>query len=469
MAWNWSLTAASGLPAFGSGFDATKFDWRPASAAPAVSTDGNAYLVGLGSGQTDFDVYYGALTGTPPGSLGMTVRDLTTLNLVAVVTDPPTPGQPGGGSTFGPQTDDGRITDAVSQAGKLWFVSTRECMPAGQVGGTTHDCVRVTKLQTNGTAAPTRLGDFLLSAPDRDTFMGGVGVDGNGTLHVVLSRSSTAGGDFVDSASVYQRAGDAAAAVSAEAAIAAGASTYTMSAGRWGDYVGVAIDPTDTGSVWQADEYANGSGGWDTKVAQLTVPGGVRRLSGTDRFATGVATSNAGFTAPVPAVFIATGLNFPDALAGAAIAGQIGAPVLLVPGANASLPTGVAAELRRLQPHDIYVLGSAGSVSEGIKTALGAFVVGGTVTRLAGPDRYGTAAAISAWFRTHGTLSTGGHVILATGATFPDALAGGPLAARNGVHDPARDAHHDPRRDPGRARRSGALGHHHPGQRRERQ
>ncbi|MGZ3588593.1 MAG: hypothetical protein ACXVAE_05950, partial [Candidatus Limnocylindrales bacterium] len=281
VAWNWSLNAASAVPAFNTGFDLTRFDWRPAAAAPALSTDASVYTVGLGGALADDDVYYGVLTGTPGATLSFTSSghglDLTTLGTVATVSDPdpPKPGQPGSPASLSKFAVDARITDAVWQAGRLWFVSTYTCLPPGGDGVTMHDCTRVTKLHTNGTAPPSRLDDFLLSAPDRDTFMGGVGVDGNGTLHVVYSRSSTAGGDFISSASVYQRASDAAGAVSAEAAIAAGAGTYTLSAGRWGDYVGVPIDPTDTGVVWQADEYANASGGWSTKVARLTAPGGV--------------------------------------------------------------------------------------------------------------------------------------------------------------------------------------------------
>ncbi|TLM74799.1 MAG: cell wall-binding repeat-containing protein, partial [Actinobacteria bacterium] len=47
----------------------------------------------------------------------------------------------------------------------------------------------------------------------------------------------------------------------------------------------------------------------------------------------------------------------------------------------------------------------------------------GTVTRIAGPDRYRTAAAASAF-----GWNTGGTVVIATGANFPDALCGAPLA-----------------------------------------
>ncbi len=85
----------------------------------------------------------------------------------------------------------------------------------------------------------------------------------------------------------------------------------------------------------------------------------------------------------------------------------------------------MTAELTRLHPTNIVILGGTGVVSSGVATSLGTY---GAVTRLAGADRYETAVAIS------GALNpTPGAGIdtayIATGANFPDALGGGPLAA----------------------------------------
>jgi hypothetical protein len=64
---------------------------------------------------------------------------------------------------------------------------------------------------------------------------------------------------------------------------------------------------------------------------------------------------------PLPAVFLATGRQFPDALAGAAAAGSDGAPLLLVRGD--CVPGAVAGELRRLAPGHLYVLGGEAAVT----------------------------------------------------------------------------------------------------------
>lgn len=144
----------------------------------------------------------------------------------------------------------------------------------------------------------------------------------------------------------------------------------------------------------------------------------VERLAGADRYETAVAVSATMFESGADLVFVATGRNFPDALAGAAAGASRGAPVLLVPGD--SLPEVVANELTRLAPAAIRVLGGPAVVSDEVVGALGAFAP--DVARLAGADRYATAAAVSAAMFDADVR----RLALATGRAFPDALAAGP-------------------------------------------
>ncbi len=163
----------------------------------------------------------------------------------------------------------------------------------------------------------------------------------------------------------------------------------------------------------------------DRTVAQL---GGlspiVRRLSGTDRFATSAAISTATFAAGVADVFVATGLDFPDALAGAAAAGYLRVPLLLV--RSDSVPDVVRTELSRLHPSRITILGNQGVVSPAVESTLEKLAP--VVRRLGGVTRYETAAAISA-----AVYATSSQVFLANGLTFPDALVGAPAAAAAGA------------------------------------
>jgi putative cell wall-binding protein len=101
--------------------------------------------------------------------------------------------------------------------------------------------------------------------------------------------------------------------------------------------------------------------------------GPVQRRAGADRYATAVAVSKASF-ASASRVFIATGVNFPDGLAGGPAGAFLGAPLLLVPGD--SLPDSVRAELVRLDPSRVTILGGPNAVSESVRAA---------ITQLLGP------------------------------------------------------------------------------------
>ena len=152
--------------------------------------------------------------------------------------------------------------------------------------------------------------------------------------------------------------------------------------------------------------------------------GTVERWDGADRFEASAAISRTSFGPNVPVVYVANGFNFPDALSGAPVAAKDGSPILLVtPG---GIPTSIAAELGRLDPQRIVVLGGPASVSAAVETALRPFTTG-TVERWDGADRFEASAAIS---RT----SFGPNVpvvYLANGLTFPDALSGAPVAGKD--------------------------------------
>ncbi len=149
------------------------------------------------------------------------------------------------------------------------------------------------------------------------------------------------------------------------------------------------------------------------------------RVGGADRYQT-AALLSAGRHAPgVPVAYVATGDGFADALSGGPAAARGGGPLLLT--TRTAIPAGTAAELARLAPARIVVLGGTGVVSDSVLAALRTHTTG-TVTRIAGVDRYETAARASAASFARGVPIA----YVATGASFPDALAGGAAAARLG-------------------------------------
>ncbi len=149
---------------------------------------------------------------------------------------------------------------------------------------------------------------------------------------------------------------------------------------------------------------------------QLAPYGSVSRIAGADRYATGALIADR-FEAGAETVYVASGRNFPDALAGAAVAGATGSPVLLTDPQH--LPSSVAAQLDRLEPRRIVLLGGTPSVSAAVEAELSAF---GAVERIAGADRFETASLVAA------DLGHVDRVYVASGGNFPDALAGAALA-----------------------------------------
>ncbi|RNB49833.1 cell wall-binding repeat-containing protein [Agromyces tardus] len=146
------------------------------------------------------------------------------------------------------------------------------------------------------------------------------------------------------------------------------------------------------------------------------------RGGGPDRYDTAVVLSTQHYAANTAEVWLATGENFPDGLSASAVAGARGGPVLLT--RPNSLPPGVAAELARLDPERIWIVGGTGVVSDGILRTVQAAVPAATVSRVAGADRYATAAAVAGAF-----FDTAPAAFVATGLNFPDALGAGPAAA----------------------------------------
>jgi putative cell wall-binding protein len=152
----------------------------------------------------------------------------------------------------------------------------------------------------------------------------------------------------------------------------------------------------------------------------------VGRLAGPDRYATAAQVARASFSPGVPAVFVATGRTFPDALTAGPAAAALGGPVLLVD--PTSIPQATADALAWLQPRKIYIVGGPGVVGDGVAAALQGYSAE-PVARLWGADRFATAAAVAQAFFGGPRFA----VYLATGRNFPDALTAVPAASVNGA------------------------------------
>lgn len=147
------------------------------------------------------------------------------------------------------------------------------------------------------------------------------------------------------------------------------------------------------------------------------------RLGGADRYQVAIGISKR-YSPNVPVVFIAKGSDFPDGLSAAAAASLLGGPLLLTP--TADLHDGVAAEVGRLHPGKIVVVGGEGSVSPAVFNELKPLA--GEIVRVGGRDRYETSFNI-----TSTAFTSASQAMLATGRTFPDALAASGAAGMVGA------------------------------------
>jgi putative cell wall-binding protein len=145
-----------------------------------------------------------------------------------------------------------------------------------------------------------------------------------------------------------------------------------------------------------------------------------RRIAGADRYEVARnLVSYAWGTTGTDAAYIATGDGFPDALAASAAAGSRGIPVVLVYGKASSVDDATMTMLEGLGVSEPIIAGGPASVSAGIADDLGSLTGGVPVERLSGDNRYTASLAIA-----RSAFDTADEVFLATGANFPDALAG---------------------------------------------
>ena len=140
----------------------------------------------------------------------------------------------------------------------------------------------------------------------------------------------------------------------------------------------------------------------------------VNRIAGTDRYDTAFKVYDymkASGKLKTQSVFVATGKDFPDALAASAVAAKIGAAVILadtpeqVNRVAGTYPYAVGAQTKALMSETVSMSGW-----------------------FDGKDRYDTANKLVNWSVWKG----GDTVMVAVGTNFADALAAGPLAASTG-------------------------------------
>lgn len=159
--------------------------------------------------------------------------------------------------------------------------------------------------------------------------------------------------------------------------------------------------------------------GLETTLRTLLPQAKIQRVSGTNRYET--AAKLAATLGGVTQVTVASGENYPDALA----AGGVSPAVLLTK--QGSLPTSAASVLR--PGAKVTVAGGNKAVTPSVFTHIESIVGKGKVTRIGGKDRYDTATLLAKALRPGAAVA-----LVAVGNNFPDALIGGAIAQnKNGT------------------------------------
>ena len=160
-------------------------------------------------------------------------------------------------------------------------------------------------------------------------------------------------------------------------------------------------------------------------ATQLAAYGTVVRLQGPTRYSTATDVAEAAFP-DATTMILATGENFPDALASGPLSIEAGAPIVLNSGD--ALRDEVLAYLTiNPQITDVYIVGGTSAVPATVEAEL--VTLGKTVKRLDGTGRDGTAVAIANELNVLGDYND--SVVIANGRDFPDAMVAGPFAAAN--------------------------------------
>lgn len=159
------------------------------------------------------------------------------------------------------------------------------------------------------------------------------------------------------------------------------------------------------------------------------------RLGGATRYLTSISISKDGWPEGSGYIVIASGEGYADALCAAPLAKLYNAPILLTPHdslKNSDPKNSLEAEIKRLNPTNVFIIGGPGAVSDNVKGELQALGISkDNIERIYGQDRYETSLEVGKKIlQTAGSITS---AAIASGENFPDALSIAPIAAASSM------------------------------------
>lgn len=156
------------------------------------------------------------------------------------------------------------------------------------------------------------------------------------------------------------------------------------------------------------------------------VVGSMPRLAGYTRYETAGLLFDQGNWQQGGSIVLASGANYPDALAASALAGDLNAPIMLTDPNVLSSET--EQRIQNLKPSRVYIIGGKAAVSASVERRVAQLTgSGANIQRIAGDTRYDTSLKVAS------SLSNPSDtVIVTTGTNYADALSISPYAFASG-------------------------------------
>ena len=250
----------------------SRFTVRPAHSLTSVS---DQYLTTWNESVTN-ELTVIRITGTPAGG---DVTEASATNVATLDQDDPPPSLTAGAGdcdlqfqgNLGPppcvDSGDFRMLEAIWRDNSLWSAASAACIPPGD--GTVRSCAHLVEVETVG--APSLVQDIMFGALGEYFSWPAIRTDSSGNLYVSLTHTSAS--IFAEARVAGRQAGDAPNTMSGSILLRAGDVVHTS--GRWGDYLGAAVDPANPSCVWLVGQYAKSTGGpnWGTYIGATSYSG----------------------------------------------------------------------------------------------------------------------------------------------------------------------------------------------------
>lgn len=233
--------------------------------AQSLSDTKTCHMVTL-KGRNNAQLY--KITGLPTSSSNALLKFGAAVPITAVSL-PPAAIQKGTNKTV--DTGDTRLLGATYRdvnGGSLWTSSTTGC----SISGKQLACAHVLELKGVNASASKRQQIFI-GAANLFYYYPALQTDKNNNMTVVFTRSGSS--EFPGLRYTSHLNSKALNTIEPSLSVVTGKTFYTgCCGGRWGDYFGAALDPSNTTSIWIFGEYkpSGSSAQWGTFIAQTKIP-----------------------------------------------------------------------------------------------------------------------------------------------------------------------------------------------------